>query len=265
MMLREGSSEFYSHLKQNLDLVRTMTKATIKSRYRKTLAGFLWVILNPILTFLVQSIIFTHILKIKMDNYFLFLLSGIIPWIFITSTVTMTVSLFVVNRPVLMAFKLDPRIFILAQTIDNFITFLVSFLILLILNYDIEVISVMKILMLTLSVLITCTAVFFISTLLATLHVFLRDTQFIVQFALSLLYFVTPIFYPKELIPSIYHLAIDLNPFYILIKPFQSIFWKYNLSLYVDDTLKSLGLLVAIMIVTVIYWERKKDAIYFKI
>lgn len=265
MMLRESSLEFYSHLKQNLDLVRTMTKATIKSRYRKTLAGFLWVILNPILTFLVQSLIFSHILKINIDNYFLFLLSGIIPWIFLTSTINMTVSLFVVNRPVLMAFKLDPRIFVLAQTIDNFITFIVSFLILLILNYDIEVISLLKVLMLILSLLITCAAGFFISTLLATLHVFLRDTQFIVQFALNLLYFVTPIFYPKELIPSSYQWAIDYNPFYIIIKPFQSIFWKYNLNLYVDDTLKSLVLLVLIIIVTVIYWERKKDAIYFKI
>ena len=264
-MLRESGPQFYSHLKQNLDLVRTMTKATIKSRYRKTVAGFLWVILNPILTFLVQSIIFKHILRMQVDNYFLFLLSGIIPWIFLTSTISMTVSMFVVNRPVLMAFKLDPRIFILAQTIDNFITFIVSFIILLILNYDIEVISFAKILMLILSVSITCAAGFFISTLLATIHVFLRDTQFIVQFALNLLYFVTPIFYPRELIPSAYQWAIDLNPFYILIKPFQSIFWKYDLSLYVDDTLKALGLLLMLMVVSVFYWERKKDAIYFKI
>lgn len=264
-MLKETSNQFIGSLRQNFELVITMTKATMKSRYRKTLAGFFWVILNPILTFSVQSIIFTHILKLQMDNYFLFLLSGIIPWIFLTSTISMTVSLFVSSRPVLMAFKLDPRIFVLAQTIDNFITFVISFLILLFLNRDIEVVSVVKIIMLLISLFITCSTAFFASCLLATLHSFMRDTQFIVQFALNLIYFITPIFYPKELIPAQYQWAITYNPFFIIIKPFQSIFWKYNFSLYIDDTLKALGILVAVMIISVLYWEKNKDALYFKI
>lgn len=264
-MYKENSIQFLDSLRQNFELVISMTKATMKSRYRKTFAGFFWVILNPIITFSVQSIIFTHILKIKMDNYFLFLLSGIIPWIFLTSTISMTVSLFVTNRPVLMAFKLDPRIFVLAQTIDNFITFVISFLILLFLNRDIEVVSITKILMLVMSLIITCSTAFFVSCLLATLHAFMRDTQFIVQFALNLIYFITPIFYPKELIPSQYQWAITYNPFFIIIKPFQSIFWKYDFTLYVNDTLKALVLLILVMLLSVLYWERNKDALYFKI
>jgi ABC-type polysaccharide/polyol phosphate export permease len=119
--------------------------------------------------------------------------------------------------------------------------------------------------MLLFSMLVACGTTFFISCFLATLHSFMRDTQFIVQFALNLMYFVTPIFYPKELIPSQYQWAITFNPFYIIIKPFQSIFWKYDPALYMDDTLKALALLVVAMLISVIYWEKNKDALYFKI
>ena len=257
--------QFLKSLKQNYDLVFSMTKATMKSRYRKTTAGFLWVILNPILTFAVQAIIFKHILKVNIENYYLFLLSGVIPWIFLTSTINMTVSTFVMNRPVLMAFKLDPRIFILSQAIDNFITFIVSFVALLLLNAQFNIFYGLKIPMFILALLLICISVFFISCLLATLHVFMRDTQFIVQFGLNLFYFITPIFYPKELIPEQYQWAININPLFILIKPFQSIFWKYNPNLFFTDALKSVFLMITIGIVTLIYWERKKDVLYFRI
>jgi lipopolysaccharide transport system permease protein len=251
--------------KQNFDLVFSMTKATMKSRYRKTAAGFLWVILNPILTFAVQALIFKNILKVNVENYYLFLLSGIIPWIFLTSTISMTVSSFVMNRPVLMAFKLDPRIFVFAQTIDNFITFIISFVVLLLLNGQLSVLYGLKLPMFVMALILMCLSTFLISCLLATLHVFMRDTQFIVQFALNLFYFITPIFYPVDLIPEKYQWAIRLNPLYMLIKPFQSIFWKYDPDLFLVDYTKALGLLVALAILTVIYWQRKKDVLYFRI
>ena len=102
-------------IKQKADLVYTITFAQLKSRYRKTVAGFLWVLLNPILTFCVQALIFKNVLKINIENYYLFLLAGIVPWIFITSSLSMTVSVFVANRPALMAFKIDPWIFLISQ------------------------------------------------------------------------------------------------------------------------------------------------------
>jgi lipopolysaccharide transport system permease protein len=257
--------QFITSLAQDLDLVSTMTKATIKSRYRKTIAGFLWVILNPILTFTVQSLIFKHILKVNVENYYLFLLSGVIPWIFLTSTINMTVSLFVNSRSVLMAFKLDPRILVLAQTIDNFITFVVSFGMLLVLNGQFAVLSGLKIPMFFLATLLLAVATYFISFLLTTLHVFMRDTQFIVQFGLNLLYFVTPIFYPKELIPEQYQWAITYNPVYILLRPFQSIFWRYDVGQFFTDFAIASGVLVLIITTAILYWRRKKDAIYFRI
>ncbi len=242
-----------------------MTKSTLKSRYRKTFAGFLWVILNPVVTFAVQALIFKNILKVNVDNYYLFLLSGVIPWIFIITTLNMTASAFVVNRSVLMAFKLDPWIFILSQCLDNLITLVASFSLLLLLTGDINVILGLKIPMFFMSLCLIAFATFFLSFLIALTHVFLRDTQFIVQFLLNIIYFITPIFYPKELIPNKYQWLVSYNPLFILIKPFQSIFWIYDVKLFIKDSSNSLILISLITILCLYFWRRKKNDIYFNI
>ena len=242
-----------------------MTKCALKSRYRKTIAGFLWVIINPVLTFSVQALIFKNILKVSVDSYYLFLLSGIIPWIFITSTLNMTASTFVSNRSVLVAFKLDPWIFILSQTLDNLITLIASFLILLLLNGELSAFAGLKIPLFFASVLLLSLATFFSCFFVATLHVFLRDTQFVLQFILNLAYFITPVFYPRELVPDNYQWLITFNPLFILIKPFQNIFWKYDTSIYFYDSLKAAGLIIFIIVLALWYWRSKKNDIYFNI
>ena len=259
------SSELFKRFFQIVDIVFAMTKSTMKSRYRKTFAGFLWVILNPVLTFAVQAIIFKHILRVDVENYYLFLMSGIVPWIFVTSTMNMTVSAFVVNRPVLMAFKLDPWIFILSQSIDNLITFIFSFIVLLVFNFDHSVFMNLKIPMFIFATMLICISAFFMSFFLAILHVFVRDTQFVLQFVLNLAYFVTPIFYPKEFIPQKYQWLIDYNPLYILIRPFQNIFWHYEPTFFFVNSFKAIALTIVLIGGCLFYWRKKRNEIYFRI
>ena len=73
-------------LKNLLKQSVALTIANMKSRYRRTFAGFIWVIMNPILVFLIQNFVFRNILNIKIDHYVLFLLGGLLPWIFISQT-----------------------------------------------------------------------------------------------------------------------------------------------------------------------------------
>jgi lipopolysaccharide transport system permease protein len=107
--------------------------------------------------------------------------------------------------------------------------------------------------------------IFFLSYFLALLHVFMRDTQFILQFVLNLAYFITPIFYPKELIPEKFHWLIKFNPFYILIQPFQHLFWRYNLRDYASDQIGIFLCLILIIITALTYWRTQKNALYFRI
>ena len=254
-----------SALKQKSELIYTITLAQLKSRYRKTFAGFLWVLINPILTFGVQALIFKNVLKVSIDNYYLFLLAGLIPWIFITSTLSMTVGVFINNRSTLMAFKIDPCVFLISQLLDNFINFVASYIILIFIVDHTVFLNPWVIPLMILSTILLILFVFFMSFFLATLNVFFRDTQFILSFVLSLAYFVTPIFYQKSLLPPAIQQAVEYNPLYIFIKPFQNILYKYDFELYWNSMFFAFITLIVFALVSIIFWKRKRDGLYFQI
>jgi lipopolysaccharide transport system permease protein len=69
-----------------LNQLRSLTVANLKIRYRKTWIGFLWVLLNPVILLTVQSFIFLHVLNVSRNHYLLYLISGFLPWIFLSQT-----------------------------------------------------------------------------------------------------------------------------------------------------------------------------------
>ena len=138
-----------------------------------------------------------------------------------------------------------------------------SFFILLIATGDLSLLAGSKIPAFLLMTLVLFITAFFLSFLIATMNVFLRDIQFILSFAINLAFFITPIFYPKELIPSHLQWLITYNPFYILIKPFQDIFTNYDV--FLQDFALATALVTAVTLTTLIVWRRKKNDIYFNL
>lgn len=250
---------------QKCELIATITVAQMKSRYRKTFAGFLWVVLNPILTFVVQAIIFKHILKIEIENYFVYLLAGLVPWVFLMSSLNMTVTTFVANRSTLMAFKIDPWIFLISQVLDNFVNFIASFLVIILFVERSLFLNAWFFPLLVLMTLVLVIYVFYLCFFLATLNVFFRDTQYIMQFITTLAIFVTPVFYPITLLPLHYQKLVQYNPFYIILVPFQNLLWKYDLDLFFKSLLNALGLLILTAMIAIIYWRKVRHALFFRL
>ena len=77
-----------------IEQITYLTLYNMKARYRKTVAGFIWVNLDPILTYGVQSLVFKHILNFQMRGFYLFLASGLLPWIFFMQTIRMCTPIF---------------------------------------------------------------------------------------------------------------------------------------------------------------------------
>ena len=119
-------------LKYTARQIIALTKSNMMSRYRKTIAGFLWVVLNPILMYAVQSFVFRKLLKIDVPNYSLFLLCGLLPWIFVTMTIDMVTPILDFSSDLLKSFKMNPAVLVLSQVLDNFFNFVFAFLLVLI-------------------------------------------------------------------------------------------------------------------------------------
>lgn len=253
--------------KQNLKIllrqVGQMTKASLKTRYRNTWSGYLWVILSPLFLYSAQSYAFHFILKIQITNYPLFLALGLLPWIFIVSSIEMSSSVLLANGRMLKSFPIQPIVLVFSQILDNFINYVSAFFVLMIPIALWSSWPMYKLVFLIPPLLSVFVFVSSLGFLTSQLNVFFRDTKFVLTFVFQIAFYVTPIFYPVDLIPLNLRWLVDINIFYYIIKPFQIL----NLDFLMSDYLSYLGyswsVSLLFFILSIIFWRRNRNELYF--
>ncbi len=243
----------------------SLTFANMKARYRKTAAGFLWVILNPIILYSVQSVVFRKILKIEVPDYALFLMGGLLPWIFITNTLEMSIPYLYNSHNLLRGFRVNPFLLILCQVLDNFFNFIVAFLIVVIPVSFYSSSNQSAYYLLPLPIFILLISIAAISSLASLMNVFYRDTKFVLTFILNIMYFITPIFYPIEFVPQEYRWVIDINPLYYLVEAFRLAVYGHYPSLFWPALMKASMVALSFTLISAIYWKRRKNDLYYYI
>lgn len=241
----------------------SLTAANLKSRYRKTWVGFLWVVLNPMISFWVQAVAFGHFLKIDMKHYLLYLVSGLLPWMFIVQTLEMSATVFVNAGSLIKSILVSPMVFLLAQVLDNLINFFAAFLVILAVVFCVEGGPTWTLVLLPLPILSLVVGVFALSWMLAITQIFFRDTRFLVTFGLQMAFFLTPIFYSKEFIPTEWRWLIELNPFFHLIDPFQILIHDFTWNTFAFSLSTSCLTSGLLLTMATAIWQRQKSLVYF--
>jgi len=248
-----------------IDQVLALTEANLKTRYRNTFAGLIWVALYPLMMYGAQAFVFHLILKIQIENYLLFLLSGLLPWIFLTQSIDMNTSMIVNNARLLKSFPIHPFVPVLAQVLDNLINFIVVFTLIFIpISFYTNGFH-MQLFLLPIPVLCLLISSAAISFMLSISQVFFYDTRYLVSFVLSFLFYLTPVFYSIEFIPQEYRDYLYLNPFYILISPFQKMMLNHSTSEVLFSLFTALAITVFLVLFSFYFWWRNKQKLYFRL
>ncbi|MFN8790411.1 MAG: ABC transporter permease [Bdellovibrionales bacterium] len=238
------------------------TEASLLLRYRQSFSGFLWVILNPVIMFSAQSLVFHYILRIDVENYFIFLLSGLLPWLFVVQSLEMNSTVIINNSRVTKAYPINPLAFVVAQLIDNLINFLVALLTLIaVLLFWGKPISPYSI-FLFIPLIPLAVGTLSLSIIISVGNVFLRDLKFVVSFVLSVSFYLTPIFYPENFLPPALSWLPKLNFLYLMIKPIRSfLYGETNGSMLFDLSL-SLGTTCVLVLVATWVWQKHRNAVH---
>lgn len=244
--------------------VRDLTLASLKARYRKTFAGFIWVVMNPLLMFGVQSLVFKTFMKINVPDYYLFLLGGLLPWIFFSSTIQMGTPVFVSQSHLLRSFKINPMVILASQVLDNFINFLASFVLILLPFYFSSTKPLMPLLLLPLALIPLLIGTLSLCITLSTVNVFFRDTNFVMGFMFNLLFFMTPVFYPREYIPENLSWIVDFNPVVYFLEPFRSVIYFDGMN-FPMAFLNGTGISLIFFVIAYLTWKRKRNDFYHKL
>ncbi|OUR93625.1 hypothetical protein A9Q84_19340 [Halobacteriovorax marinus] len=245
--------------------VMALTSANMRSRYRNTIAGFLWVVLNPLIMYSVQSFVFRKFLKIEVPNYSLFLLCGLLPWIFVVMSIDMITPVLDSSRELLKSFNISPFVLALAQVFDNFINFLFAFFLVLIPTWGMSDLSFTGIFFIPLALIFLVSGVIGMCFLLSVMQIFFKDVRFITSFVINILFFMTPIFYPVEYVPAEYRFLISYNPIFAMIEPFRYCIYDYDFNVLVFKLFKSGVVSVSFVAIAIIFWKRKRNEFFIKL
>lgn len=246
------------------ELFYFFTWRDVKVKYKQTVLGFLWAILQP----LFMTIVFTLFLgdsilsKTQLSiPYPVFALSGMLLWSVFSGGMSNAANSMVSNANIIKKIYF-PRLIIpissiLVALVDFFIAILIFIVVLFFYRVDINYSSI---LLLPLSLIITCMAAMGIGTLLAALNIKYRDVRYIIPFLVQGLLFLTPVLYPATISANpLVHLVLKLNPMSGALELMRSIFTGYAID--IETVILSLASSLFIFL-SGIYYFRKTES-YF--
>lgn len=196
------------------ELLVSLALRDIKVRYKQTVLGVAWAVIQPLTTMVVFTLLFGRLAKIPSDGvaYPVFVFSGLLAWNFFQSAVS-TGGVSLVGAGSMISKVYFPRMIIpLAAIGVSVIDFLISFIILLILMLVYSVSITWQLLMIPLFFLGLTMLACGMSAWLSAVTVVYRDFRFVIGFVLQIWMYVTPVIYPLSFIPESWRWLIYLNP-----------------------------------------------------
>jgi ABC-2 type transport system permease protein len=198
----------------------------LRAKYSGSKLGIWWAVITPLILAVSINFIFSRVFKVNIPNYILFVLSGILPWIFFSNTLSEVTNSFIVNTSTLKQ-AIFPREFIPLSTIlANFLNFFIGFLIILplfiILNF--KVITVLPFLIFPL--IFHLIFIIGLGLLFSCLNVFSRDLSHLLSIGLMIWFWITPIFYSLDMLPFPYRWICLLNPVSYYVILYRQILYK---------------------------------------
>jgi homopolymeric O-antigen transport system permease protein len=207
---------------RNRELIWALALKELRVRYKRSALGFLWALLNPLMTMVILTIVFSTIANLGIKQYSVFLISALLPWTFFAQTMSYAVESLVGNGTLLKKIRIDKSVFPVAAVLSNVINFMFWLaplcLILLVLRFPFHWTWVYLPLPLLSLVLFTAGCSFFV----AAANVFFRDVAHIIQIVLSAWFYLSPVMYAPDFPPlQRYHLLFRLNPMLYLLNEFR--------------------------------------------
>jgi ABC-type polysaccharide/polyol phosphate export permease len=257
-----GAADRLRDLYSYRELIYNLVVRELKARYKNSALGFVWSLLNPLAMMIVFTIVFGLLLpNSQIEKYPIFLLCGLIPWNFFSSSVMGSVGSIVDNGNLVKKVYFPREALPMAGVLANLVNFLLAFTVLFAVLIIFRANFSPWLWLLPAVILIQTAFILGIAFFLSAINVFYRDTIMIIDVVMLAWFFLTPIFYTIELVPAtleIGGMVLDLRRLVYILNPMASIinmyrdllYWGYRTDL--DFFLRTAATSFAVLIVG--YW-----------
>jgi lipopolysaccharide transport system permease protein len=227
-------------------LVSALVTRHLATRYRGSVLGFFWTILNPLCLVVVYTLVFKYFVRFDaVEHYSVFVLSGLLPWIWMTSSLFEGTSSIVSSGHLITKSMFPPQVLPCVAVLTNLINYLLSLPVLLVAMLVLHVPIGFSLLFIVPLVVLCSLFLFGILLTLSALNVRFRDIQHLLGNAITLLFFLSPVVYPMSSVPENFRWTVQWNPLGLFVQCFHSI--------VIDGVLPSFNSLAYISVCTAIF------------
>lgn len=222
----------------------TLVKQDINGRYKGSIFGFLWTLLNPLFMLLVYSIVFQFVFRSDIENYPIYLFICLMPWNAFNNMIGAGTTCVSNNASILKKVyfprEVLPLSVVISNTIQYFFSVVIIFIALLVSGVGISWYA----LLLPIVVLVQITFAFGLILMLSAANVYVRDVQYMMNPIMMIWMYASPILYSITMVPEKWLWLYKLNPMVSILQGYQNILYDQTL-----PDFKSLGIVFLVSIV----------------
>jgi len=199
---------------QYRDLIRQMTIRNITVRYKRSILGVFWTLLEPILTMMVMSFVFSAILQRTIPHFPIYLFCGLIVWGFFSTSTNSAMRDFIATERLISRVYLPQSVFVIVAIATGLVNFLIEIVALLLITIVLMGSISIYTPMLIVPIILLTIFNLGIGLILAPLTAYFNDINTIYNILLRLLLYLSAIFYPLDILGDTLQTIVGLNPVY---------------------------------------------------
>jgi lipopolysaccharide transport system permease protein len=205
------------------ELIYFLIWRNVKARYKQTVLGASWAIIQPIMTMVVFSLFFGRLAKVPSDNvpYPIFSFAGLVPWTFFANSLDLASKSLVGNAQLITKVYFPRLVIPISTVLSGVVDFAVAFLVLLVMMLYYGMIPTVRIFYLPLFLLLALITSLGVSLWLSALSVEYRDVPYVTPFIVQFWLFATPIAYSSRLLSNGWRTLYGLNPMVGVVEGFR--------------------------------------------
>lgn len=217
--------KLFKELYQYREFLKSNIKKDIRGKYKGSFLGVLWSFINPLLSVLIYAIIFPFIMRSKMDNYLIYLITGVIPWTFFVLAINNGMMSIIQNGNIIKKVYFPRIILPISAVTSGVVNFLISCGIIMIFILFSGMGFSWNILFLPLIMIVQYILLIGIVLIISSVNLYVRDVEHIFGFFINMLFYATPILYSPSFIPEKFAFIFNLNPMKHIIGAYRDIFY----------------------------------------
>lgn len=202
-------------------LVYNLVSRDLKVKYKGSILGFFWSLLNPLVMLIVYTVAFKYIIRIRVENFPIFFLCAFLPWSFLSSSLSMSVGSIKDNANLVKKVYFSREVLPLSIVLSNLIQFLLTFIILIPALLFFKIKLGVPLAALPLIILFQTAFTIGLAYIVSSLNVFFSDVKHLLEIFLQVWFWLTPIIYPANFVPERFQSLYRLNPAVLFVESYR--------------------------------------------